>query len=108
MRAMLIAALLVILLVSVGHAGPAKPQLDSLSLPEALKAIDESGVHRLPELTADELQALKLGKTVTLLQRSTHEEIETFGVYGMQVVNAPRVLVWTALLGVSLLREKSA
>ncbi|MEL7186896.1 MAG: hypothetical protein AAFN50_10765 [Pseudomonadota bacterium] len=99
MRAMLVAALLVILLASVGHAGPAQPQLDSLSLPEALKAINESGVHRLPELSADELQALKLGKTVTLIQRSTREEIEAFGVYGMQVVNAPRVLVWTALLG---------
>ena len=58
---------------------------------------------RLPSLSSDDLAVLEAGDVVVVTDgpprsRAT-DDIDTIGVVGLQVINAPRLLVWLSVLG---------
>ena len=69
------------------------------SIPAVLATMERHSVHGLPTLTESQFQKIESGQPLTIVRRAADKEVEDFGIYGFKVVEAPRLLVWTALLG---------
>lgn len=57
----------------------------------------------LPALSPDELDQLRSGEPVIIVPEATEEDagddISEFGIFGLKIVDAPRLLVWSTVMG---------
>ncbi len=73
------------------------------SLPELLDFYTAHSTFNLPQLSGHELELLLHGDAVVKVSgqpaTDSDEEVVGMGVYGLQVIDAPRLLIWLTLMG---------
>ena len=91
-------------LLLCGFAGGAQAstaESPGSTIPQLLRQYSEHADFALPELTANETTNLAAGKPVVRILRGTPQdgELSAMGIIGLRIVDAPRLLVWLAVLG---------
>ncbi len=71
------------------------------AIPQLLRDYSEHGDLAFPELTTNDIKNLTAGRPVVQILAGTPEDgdLSAMGIVGLHVVDAPRLLVWLAVLG---------
>ena len=86
-------------LIAVVFAGPVANPDDSASAAMASGLAAYSSAANLPELSESQLARLGGGETVVVLANDVRndDDVDSLGIVGLRVVDAPRLLVWLSL-----------